>query len=70
MVALVGLIVAIVFTDLSIADIFASLLAFLPTGWAILSVSLSLLFHVVDQFRIYFIEYRFSGRSLVRGSLW
>jgi hypothetical protein len=36
---LAGLIVATVFTALSVGDIFASILAFVPTGWGILSVS-------------------------------
>lgn len=39
MLALAGLAVAIKFTDLTIADVFASILAFVPTGWGILSVS-------------------------------
>lgn len=40
MLALAGLAVAIKFTDLTIVDIFASILVFVPTGWGILSVSL------------------------------
>ncbi|KAL0437255.1 UNVERIFIED_CONTAM: Callose synthase 9 [Sesamum radiatum] len=39
LVALVGLAVAVAFTKLSIVDIFACLLAFLPTGWGILSIA-------------------------------
>ncbi|XP_051120821.1 callose synthase 9 [Andrographis paniculata] len=39
LMALAGLICAIVFTNLSVGDIFACLLAFLPTGWAILSIA-------------------------------
>ncbi|XP_073063640.1 callose synthase 9-like isoform X1 [Primulina eburnea] len=39
LLALTGLIVAIAFTDLSITDIFACILAFLPTGWGILSIA-------------------------------
>lgn len=37
LVAVVCLVVA--FTPVSIADLFASILAFIPTGWGILSVS-------------------------------
>ena len=36
---LAGIILVVVFTDLSIADLFASILAFIPTGWTILCVS-------------------------------
>ncbi|KAL5218815.1 hypothetical protein ABZP36_019499 [Zizania latifolia] len=36
---LAGLVVAVVFTSLSVSDVFASILAFVPTGWGILSVS-------------------------------
>ncbi|KAL9265167.1 Callose synthase 9-like protein [Drosera capensis] len=39
MLALAGLVVAIVLTSLSVPDIFACILAFLPTGWAILSIA-------------------------------
>lgn len=39
MLALAGIAVAIVVTDLSVPDIFACILAFVPTGWGILSVS-------------------------------
>lgn len=39
MLALAGLTVAVILTDLSVPDIFASVLAFIPTGWGILSVS-------------------------------
>jgi len=42
-VASIGLVTAVclvvAFTSLSIADLFASILAFIPTGWGILSVS-------------------------------
>jgi callose synthase len=38
LLALAGLVVAIILTDLSVPDIFASILAFIPTGWGILSV--------------------------------
>lgn len=38
--ALVGLAVAVIRTDLDVSDIFACILAFIPTGWGILSVSL------------------------------
>ncbi|KAL3519146.1 hypothetical protein ACH5RR_021735, partial [Cinchona calisaya] len=37
LLALAGLAAAVVFTNLSVPDIFACILAFLPTGWAILS---------------------------------
>lgn len=50
LVAAVCLVVA--FTNLTIADLFASILAFIPTGWAILSVSscfaLSMHLHACD----------------------
>lgn len=36
-----ALCLVVAFTDLSVADLFASILAFIPTGWAILSVSSS-----------------------------
>ncbi|XWS71098.1 hypothetical protein CRYUN_Cryun03dG0108600 [Craigia yunnanensis] len=39
MVVIAGLVAAVVFTDLSIPDIFASVLAFVPTGWGILSIA-------------------------------
>ncbi|CAI8601674.1 unnamed protein product [Vicia faba] len=39
LLALAGLIVAVVLTDLSVTDIFASILAFVPTGWGILSIA-------------------------------
>ncbi|KAL6966330.1 Callose synthase 9 [Sarracenia purpurea var. burkii] len=39
LLALAGLIIAIVLTDLSVPDVFASILAFLPTGWGILSIA-------------------------------
>ncbi|KAL0699345.1 hypothetical protein Bca4012_055467 [Brassica carinata] len=37
--ALAGITVAVVLTDLSVTDIFASVLAFIPTGWGILSIA-------------------------------
>lgn len=40
LLVLAGLVVAIVLTDLSVVDIFACILAFVPTGWGILSVSI------------------------------
>lgn len=43
LVSLAGIIVAVVLTELSVQDIFASVLAFLPTGWGILSVSFFLI---------------------------
>ncbi|KAG2272664.1 hypothetical protein Bca52824_067219 [Brassica carinata] len=39
LMALAGIVVAVVLTDLSVTDIFASILAFIPTGWAILSIA-------------------------------
>jgi callose synthase len=39
LVVLAGLIVAIVSTRLSFTDVLASILAYVPTGWGILSVS-------------------------------
>ncbi|KAJ8760129.1 hypothetical protein K2173_010985 [Erythroxylum novogranatense] len=39
LLALAGLAVAVVFTKLSLPDIFACILAFIPTGWAILSIA-------------------------------
>ena len=40
LLALAGIAVAVALTDLSIVDIFAAILAFIPTGWGIVSVSL------------------------------
>jgi callose synthase len=39
LMVLAGLIVAIVRTKLTVTDVLASILAFVPTGWGILSVS-------------------------------
>jgi callose synthase len=39
LVALAGITVAIILTDLSVPDIFASILAFVPTGWGLLSIA-------------------------------
>jgi len=39
LMVLAGLVLAILFTELSIGDVFASILAFVPTGWGIISVS-------------------------------
>jgi callose synthase len=39
LMALTGLAIAVVLTDLTLPDIFACILAFIPTGWGILSVS-------------------------------
>lgn len=39
MLALAGLVIAVALTDLSVSDVFASILAFIPTIWGILSVS-------------------------------
>ncbi|XP_059430070.1 callose synthase 9 [Corylus avellana] len=39
LVALAGLVIAVVLTDLSLPDVFACILAFVPTGWGILSIA-------------------------------
>ncbi|XP_057953714.1 callose synthase 9 isoform X2 [Malania oleifera] len=39
MLALAGLAIAVALTDLTIPDIFACILAFVPTGWGILSIA-------------------------------
>jgi callose synthase len=39
LVALTGIVVAVVLTNLSVVDIFACVLAFIPTGWGILSIA-------------------------------
>ncbi|KAF5447956.1 hypothetical protein F2P56_033466 [Juglans regia] len=39
LVALAGLAVAVILTDLSVADVFACILAFVPTGWGMLSIA-------------------------------
>ncbi|XP_021771976.1 callose synthase 9-like [Chenopodium quinoa] len=41
LIALAGIAVAIVLTDLSVSDIFACILAFIPTGWMILSIAIA-----------------------------
>ncbi|CAL9752250.1 unnamed protein product [Musa acuminata subsp. burmannicoides] len=41
LMALAGLAVAIAVTDLSVPDIFACILAFVPTGWGILSIAVA-----------------------------
>ncbi|CAL4937331.1 unnamed protein product [Urochloa decumbens] len=41
LMVLAGLIVAVWFTDLSVGDVFASILAFVPTGWGILSIAVA-----------------------------
>ncbi|XP_062209649.1 callose synthase 9 isoform X2 [Phragmites australis] len=41
LMVLAGLVVAIVFTRLSVTDVFASILAFVPTGWGILSIAVA-----------------------------
>ncbi|XVF54616.1 hypothetical protein PTKIN_Ptkin05aG0196000 [Pterospermum kingtungense] len=43
----VALCLVVAFTDLSIADLFACILAFIPTGWAILCVSYYLLYFLL-----------------------
>ncbi|OVA03159.1 Glycosyl transferase [Macleaya cordata] len=39
MLAMAGLAVAVILTNLSLPDIFASILAFVPTGWGIISIA-------------------------------
>ncbi|XP_073112798.1 callose synthase 9 isoform X2 [Elaeis guineensis] len=41
LLVLAGLAVAVVLTDLSVVDIFACILAFVPTGWGILSIAVA-----------------------------
>uniref|UniRef100_A0A1D1Z005 1,3-beta-glucan synthase n=1 Tax=Anthurium amnicola TaxID=1678845 RepID=A0A1D1Z005_9ARAE len=41
MLAIAGIAVAIVITDLSVPDIFACILAFVPTGWGILCIAIA-----------------------------
>ncbi|KAL5566482.1 hypothetical protein UlMin_029646 [Ulmus minor] len=41
LMALAGLTVAVIFTELSVPDIFACILAFVPTGWGILSIAVA-----------------------------
>ncbi|CAL4912246.1 unnamed protein product [Urochloa decumbens] len=41
LMVLAGLIVAVWFTELSVKDVFASILAFVPTGWGILSIAVA-----------------------------
>ncbi|XP_077221579.1 glucan synthase-like 10 [Tasmannia lanceolata] len=41
MLALVGIAIAIAVTKLSVPDVFASILAFVPTGWGILSIAIA-----------------------------
>lgn len=41
LIALAGVAVAVVLTSLSVADIFACILAFIPTGWMILSIAIA-----------------------------
>lgn len=41
MLVLAGLVAAVVLTKLSLPDIFACILAFIPTGWAILSIAVA-----------------------------
>ncbi|XP_028076538.1 callose synthase 9 isoform X1 [Camellia sinensis] len=41
LLAVAGVAVAVIFTKLSVADIFASILAFVPTGWGILSIAVA-----------------------------
>jgi len=65
LMVLAGLIVAIVFTNLSVIDVFASILAFAPTGWGILSVSFLLPTFIsmkVLMFSLFFL-YRFTAKT-------
>ncbi|KAL5209846.1 hypothetical protein ABZP36_005469 [Zizania latifolia] len=41
LMVLAGLVVAVVLTSLSVSDVFASILAFVPTGWGILSIAVA-----------------------------
>ncbi|XP_026439090.1 callose synthase 9-like, partial [Papaver somniferum] len=41
MLAMAGLAVAVVLTNLSVPDIFACILAFVPTGWGIISITVA-----------------------------
>lgn len=41
LLALAGIVVAVIFSDLSVSDIFAAILAFFPTGWGILSIAVA-----------------------------
>ncbi|CAD6209279.1 unnamed protein product [Miscanthus lutarioriparius] len=41
LMVLAGLVLAILFTELSIGDVFASILAFVPTGWGIISIAMA-----------------------------
>jgi len=62
---LAGLIVAIVFTNLSVTDVFASILAFVPTGWGILSVSFLLPTSISMKVCVFsfFSLYRFTAKT-------
>ena len=65
LMVLAGLIVAIVFTNLRVTDVFASILAFVPTGWGILSVSFLLPTFIsmkVLMFSLFFL-YRFTAKT-------
>ncbi|XP_028759782.1 callose synthase 9 [Neltuma alba] len=41
LLVLAGLVVAVIFSDLSVSDVFAAILAFIPTGWGILSIAVA-----------------------------
>ncbi|XP_006649287.1 callose synthase 9 [Oryza brachyantha] len=41
LMVLAGLVVAIVFTRLSVSDVFAAILAFVPTGWGVISIAVA-----------------------------
>uniref|UniRef100_A0A0E0CUA9 1,3-beta-glucan synthase n=1 Tax=Oryza meridionalis TaxID=40149 RepID=A0A0E0CUA9_9ORYZ len=41
LMVLAGLVVAVVFTRLSVSDVFAAILAFVPTGWGVLSIAVA-----------------------------
>ena len=65
LMVLAGLIVAIVFTNLSVIDVFASILAFAPTGWGILSVSFLLPTSISMKVCVFsfFSLYRFTAKT-------
>lgn len=53
LLALAGLAVAVALSDLSITDIFACILAFLPTGWGILCVSFLILVLIINSLEVF-----------------
>lgn len=64
LMALAGIVVAVVLTALSVTDIFACILAFIPTGWGILSVSF-LLSHIDTFTFLISAESNFTDKSLL-----